>query len=127
MQVALDSLHHTVLYAVTDSEMAFIYQSLPDLIDLLYVQPDTLDHCLARNQSNYLDLNSQSGFPIDWQVPGEHGCVKRSGYKRGIPLWKMMSWVWWEHAAHPMGKPWTVGPEDWGHFKHNIGNNYLGM
>jgi len=127
MQVALDSLRYTVLYALTDPEMSFIYQSIPDLVSLLYVQPNTLDDCLARNNSNYLDLRLEGDFPTDWQTPGRHGCVKRPGYEEGIPLWKMMGWGWWEGPVHPLGRVWSVAPENWGHFKHNDGNTYLGM
>lgn len=126
MQVALDSLHYTVLYALTDPEMSFLYQSIPELVSLLYVQPNTLDDCLARNNSNYLDLNREGDFPTDWQKPGRHGCVKRPGYEEGIPVWKMMGWGWWEGPVHPLGRVWSVAPENWGHFKHNDGNTYLG-
>jgi hypothetical protein len=126
MQIALDSLNHTVLYAVTDTEMNFIHLSIPDLVKLLYVQPQTLEDCLKRDASNFLDLKQQATFPTDWQRPGRHGCVKKRGYEEGIPLWKMMEWIWWEGSNHPLGKVWTVGPEDWGYFKHNNGNTYLG-
>jgi len=126
MQVALDSLQHTVLYAVTDPEMSFIYQSIPDLVALVYVEPSTLDDCLARNNSNYLDLKLEGGFATDWQRPGRHGCAKRPGYEEGIPIWKIMGWGWWEGPVHPLGRIWSVAPEDWGHFKHNNGNTYVG-
>jgi DNA mismatch repair protein MSH3 len=105
--------------------MNFIYQSIPDMIPIALVQPDVIDRCIARNNSNYLDLES-SGFRTDWQRPGRHGCVKKEGYEEGIPLYKMLAWVWWEPAWHPMGKTFTVAPENWGFFKGNKGNTYLG-
>lgn len=105
--------------------MLFIYQSIPDLIPIMLVQPGTIDKCIARNNSNYLDLES-AGFRTDWQRPGRHGCVKKEGFEEGIPLQKMLAWAWWEQAWHPMGKDWTVAPEDWGSFKGNKGNTYLG-
>lgn len=123
--VAFDSLNYTVLYALSDVEMSFIYQSIPDMIPMMLVQPDVIDRCIARNNSNYLDLES-SGFRTDWQRPGRHGCVKKDGYEEGIPLYKMLAWVWWEPAWHPMGKTFTVAPENWGFFKNNKGNTYLG-
>jgi hypothetical protein len=126
MQVALDALHHTVLYALDDSEMTFIYHSIPDLVALAYIEPSTLDECLARNNSNYLDLGQDHGFPTDWQRPGRHGCAKRPGFEEGIPVWKLMSWFWWEGAHHPLGRHWTVAVEDWEKFKHKLGNTYLG-
>ncbi|KAK8846595.1 hypothetical protein IAR55_005681 [Kwoniella newhampshirensis] len=126
VHMAFDSLNYTLLYAVDDSEMLFIYRSIPDLIPILLLQPSNVEKCVARNNSYYLDQNLASGFPIDWETPGRHGCVKRVGYEEGIPLWKMFSWAWWEAPLHPMGRIWTLGPEDWGYFKHNLGNTYLG-
>ena len=105
--------------------MSFIYQSIPDMIPIMLVQPGTIDRCIERNNSNYLDLDS-AGFRTDWQRPGRHGCVKKEGYEEGIPLYKMLAWAWWEAAWHPMGKTWTVAPENWGFFKGNKGNTYLG-
>lgn len=125
VHVAFDSLNYTILYAVSDVEMAFIYQSIPDMIPILLVQPGTIDRCIERNNSNYLDLDS-AGFRTDWQKPGRHGCVKREGYEEGVPLYKMLAWAWWEAAWHPMGRIWTVAPENWGFFKGNKGNTYLG-
>jgi hypothetical protein len=126
VHLALDSLNYTLLYVLSDSEMLLIHQAIGDMIPVIFSQPSILEHCIERNNTNYLDIDWRTGFPPDWQRPGHHGCIKKQGFEDGIPLWKFLSWAWWESAMHPLGKTWTVGPEDWGKFKFNEGNTYLG-
>lgn len=125
--MAFQSLNHTLLYAVQDTEMSFIYSSIPDLVSTLLVESNILEACLNRNDMNYLDYAHDISFPPDFMHPGRHGCVKRPGYEEGIPIWKMFAWFWWEGGIHPLGNRWTLGPEDWASFKGGKGNNYLGQ
>ena len=76
---------------------------LPDLVKAILADDHQVEHCLDDTQ--YCALSAAN--PV------------------GIPPWKMFSFAFWAQAAHPLGHPWTLAPENYelmglGH------NTYLG-
>ena len=52
-------------------------------------------------------------------------CVLSAVNPIGIPPWKMFSFAFWSQAAHPLGHPWTLAPENYERL--GLGHNtYLG-
>ncbi|KAF8311197.1 hypothetical protein DL93DRAFT_2139922 [Clavulina sp. PMI_390] len=40
-------------------------------------------------------------------------CVKSPQNPLGPPIWKIFTFHFWPTAAHPLGHPWTISPEDY--------------
>jgi hypothetical protein len=42
----------------------------------------------------------------------EENCILSSGNPHGIPAWKLFSFHFWPGSDNPLGRNWTLSPED---------------
>ncbi|KAJ7135138.1 hypothetical protein C8R46DRAFT_1325962, partial [Mycena filopes] len=65
--------------------------------------------------------------PEDEKCFHNQECVRTKDRLHGIPAWKMFSFHFWDSAANPLGKKWTLSPEDYSAATtDSSGTNYLG-
>ncbi|KAH8083263.1 hypothetical protein HD553DRAFT_58705 [Filobasidium floriforme] len=156
---AFRELGRTVLISYTLLETLDIYQAIPKLISRVIIDRIEVDQCVgygrpaklrledfakgrARNmtdeemlrwelQSEAAEEGSSWGFKVleNQDAFERGGCIRREGYPQGIPLWKIFSFHFWQGPGHPLGRNWTLSPEDYK--KHpcqngSPGNFYLG-
>ncbi|KAJ7100403.1 hypothetical protein C8R44DRAFT_716506 [Mycena epipterygia] len=63
-------------------------------------------------------------------APDAHACFRdpycalRRDWPWGIPIWKILSFHYWDYADHPLGRKWTLSPEPYLPAPDN--NTYLG-
>ncbi|KAJ6470274.1 hypothetical protein C8R47DRAFT_1055004 [Mycena vitilis] len=63
-------------------------------------------------------------------APDAHACFKdpycalSRAWPWGIPIWKILSFHYWDYADHPLGRKWTLSPEPYHPAPNN--NTYLG-
>lgn len=100
---ALQNMGYTYLYTAVISQTIQLYQMLPDLVKIIFVDADESFRC-------FHDSNS---------------CRLSERNPAGIPPWKIFSFMFWSMPVNPLGDKWTVSPEDY----KGIGlghNTYLG-
>ena len=65
----------------------------------------------------------------DWEVfncvDDIEDCVLTDKNPTGIPSWKLFTFNFWPHNAHPLGSPWNLSPEDYSGADHG-NSSYLG-
>ena len=65
----------------------------------------------------------------DWEVfncvDDIEDCVLTDKNPTGIPSWKLFTFIFWPHNAHPLGSPWNLSPEDYSGADHG-NSSYLG-
>jgi len=56
------------------------------------------------------------------------GCMQTASNPEGIPIWKSFAFHFWEDNKSPLGRDWTVAPEDYATMGLAKGgpNQYLG-
>jgi hypothetical protein len=82
---------YTLLYAKFNLDhIAALHAQFPDLVKAVIMSPEMVEDCLH-----------------SWS------CIKSAENPLGIPLWKMFSFLFWNHPGHPLGGAWTISPEDW--------------
>jgi hypothetical protein len=82
---------YTFLYSKFNLDhVAALHAQFPDLVKAVIMSPEMVEDCLH-----------------SWS------CIKSAENPLGIPLWKMFSFLFWNHPGHPLGGAWTISPEDW--------------
>jgi len=94
---------YTYLYTAVATQTIQLYQMLPDLVKIIFVDPDESFRCFHDTDN----------------------CVMSKKNPAGIPSWKIFSFLFWSMPRNPLGEKWTVSPENYdgvglGH------NTYLG-
>jgi DNA mismatch repair protein MSH3 len=119
---AFTSLNATVLYTYGAMDTLFIYQAIPDLVKIIIWEGSEYDKCFKRNDANHLETE-RDGADGSWQT-GKKGCIKRTGFEDGIPVWKSFMFHFWGNPVSHLGHNWTLAPEDYA--RGGRGNYYLG-
>lgn len=112
-----------------------LYHSIGSYISHIIWDAVYLDRCIARDSSNYMELEAQEVYaPGDWQTAeaqgdtgGKIGCIKKEGYEEGIPVWKVFAFHYWRGAKSPLGMRWTLAPINYKSFYVNEDNFFLGQ
>ncbi|GFZ42607.1 hypothetical protein JCM24511_00324 [Saitozyma sp. JCM 24511] len=116
---AFTSLNATLLYTYSAMDTLLIYQAIPDLVKMVIWEGSLYENCYKRNDENHLEQGADGG----WQT-GKKGCIKRTGFEDGIPVWKSFIFHYWRDALSHLGHNWTLAPENYA--RGGIGNYYLG-
>jgi hypothetical protein len=97
-----------LLYTYSAIETLFIYQTIPERVQLILWEGGDFDDCLLRNETNYrkMDKSWASG---GWQTERK-GCIRREGFEDGIPIWKNFVFHFWGDNRWPLGPGWTLSP-----------------
>lgn len=123
---AFQELNMTTLITFGHMETLFIYQSLPDLIPVVIWEGGNLRRCIARNSTNHIEMEQKDEESGAWQH-GIQGCIQTPHFPLGVPIWKSFAFHFWDNAASPLGREWTLAPEDYGAMdRDHEGNHYLG-
>lgn len=116
-------LNYTNLFAYGALDSMFLYTYLGDLVEVVIMEVDQSKVCFERNNTHTQPENTR--ITGKWQAEGRRGCLKRTGYEEGIPVWKIFTFHTWGNPAHLLGPKWTLGIEDYA--KWSVGkNSYLG-
>ncbi|KAF7298570.1 hypothetical protein MIND_00803700 [Mycena indigotica] len=99
--IALRSLGYSYLYTTGLSQTVSLYQIFGNMVPIVIVDGS----------------NSHKCFKDD-------NCVRRENHPHGVPIWKMLSFHFWDSAEHPLGRKWTLNPEPYRPEPDN--NTYLG-
>jgi hypothetical protein len=81
---------YTFLYTNNMDRAVDIYQMMPDLVKMLIVQGEDAYGCFA----------------------DEENCILSDRNPDGIPAWKIFSFNFWTGPESPLGRNWTLSPED---------------
>ena len=120
--VAFHALNYTLLYAYGTMHALQMYQVIPDLVPIVIFDGRTLKSCAERTIETAAETNDKGAGDRQTKI----GCAKRKGYEEGIPIWKMFAFHFWAGAETPMGRNWTLSPEDREGWDPGRGNYYLG-
>ncbi|KAF8306956.1 hypothetical protein DL93DRAFT_2088327 [Clavulina sp. PMI_390] len=105
---SLRLLKYTFLYVDDFGELQEFYQLLSKSVVGIIMHEDNINDCWAHPES----------------------CVKSSHNPHGVPIWKMFTFHFWTHPAHPLGRLWTLSPENYaehsGQDPKTHGNTYIG-
>jgi hypothetical protein len=82
---------YTVVFAPGNDELVRTYRLFPDLVKVILLESPAIFSCFENGN-----------------------CLKSPSNPRGVPIWKMLAFHFWQGSAHPLGGAWTVGPEQWG-------------
>ncbi|KZP09351.1 glycosyltransferase family 18 protein [Athelia psychrophila] len=88
---ALRELGYTFLYASSLDRAVQLYQLFPTLVRAMVVEPEEADDC-------WLDTAH---------------CLLSDENPDGIPAWKIFTFMFWTGPANPLGRRWTLSPEDY--------------
>lgn len=81
---------YTFLYSGHLERTIQLYHMMPDLVKLIIADGDNAFDC-------FLD---------------DENCVLSRQNPDGIPAWKMFSFNFWPRSETPLGRKWTLSPED---------------
>jgi len=81
---------YTLLYTNNMERTVQLYHMMPDLIKAILVESPDTHECFE----------------------DEENCILSSRNPDGIPVWKIFSFNFWTGADHPLGRPWTLSPEE---------------
>lgn len=121
---AMTNLNYTMLYTYGTMDALLIYQHIPELVKVVIWEASILNHCIIRNDTNYLETEYELSSGA-WQT-GTKGCIQKTGFEEGIPIWKSFAFHFWGGAVSALGSQWTLSPEDYGKWGDGHGNHYLG-
>jgi len=100
---ALRDSGYTFLYALNLERTVQIYHMMPDLVKVVLVEASDSHKCFKDKEN----------------------CILSSQNPYGIPAWKIHSFHFWTGGNNPLGRNWTLSPEDYALDGH-LPNNYLG-
>lgn len=120
-------LNYTFLFTSGHMDTLLVYQKIPTMVQAVIWELGEYEHCVARNDSNYLALEStEPDAAGTWQV-GTKACMQSETYPEGIPYWKSFLFFFWNYPLTPLGGNWTLSPEDYSQINlDGKGNQYLG-
>ncbi|WVQ79142.1 hypothetical protein IAT38_001237 [Cryptococcus sp. DSM 104549] len=123
---SLHALNYTLLYAFGPMDTLTLYQGLASRVALVIWEYTELQRCLHRNETSWEELETPLSRGTYQQDEGRFGCIRREGYEDGVPLEKSFTLHFWEDARHPLGRRFTLAPEDYQSWNGGVGNHYLG-
>ncbi|KIY43907.1 hypothetical protein FISHEDRAFT_52233 [Fistulina hepatica ATCC 64428] len=101
---ALEEMHYSVLFAPTIDDIVDYWERYPDNVRVIIADGDQIIDCVAQ----------------DW-------CLKNEANPGGIPLWRLFAFHFWAGPMHPLGRPWTLSPENFPVIYGNqAGHTYIG-
>ncbi|KAJ7664870.1 hypothetical protein B0H17DRAFT_991114 [Mycena rosella] len=98
--MALRRLGYSYLYSINQERTSQLYAMFRALVLVVVVDAPAAHECFH-----------------------DEDCVLLGHKTHGIPAWKMLSWHFWDSPDHPLGRKWTLSPED---YQASAGNTYLG-
>ncbi|KAJ7758379.1 hypothetical protein B0H16DRAFT_1535994 [Mycena metata] len=97
--IALRRLGYSYLYAINQAHTSQLYNIFREIVPLIIFN-----------------------VPDDTTCFHDQECVLTKNRPHGIPAWKIFSFHFWDSPANPLGKKWTMSPEN----VKSSGNTYLG-
>jgi hypothetical protein len=86
---ALKNMGYSVLFVLNMEFAVHLYHIFGSLVKIVIATPD-------QSQHYFRSLT----------------CARSAENPAGIPVWKIFSQVFWGSPANPLGKKWTLNPED---------------
>ncbi|KAK6907327.1 hypothetical protein I203_101319 [Kwoniella mangroviensis CBS 8507] len=128
---AFTSLNYTLLYTFESMDTLTLYQGLSDKVQTILWEGNQLDACVKRNSTNwetYENDHTSGKFQNASSISLKRfGCIKTTDYQEGVPLEKSFTFHFWQGPANPLGRQFTLSPENYTLFnKGGEGNHYLG-
>lgn len=81
---------YTFLYTLNIERTVQLYHMMPELIKAVIVESSDARACFEDEQN----------------------CVLSGRNPDGIPAWKIFSFHFWAGSDNPLGRNWTLSPED---------------
>ncbi|KAF7321218.1 hypothetical protein HMN09_00210800 [Mycena chlorophos] len=106
--IAMRNLGYSYLYTSTLAQAIALYQIFAALVPVLIVDGADSKHCFTDEDGH----------------GGRLECVQKRDRPHGVPIWKMLSFHFWDGPEHPLGRKWTLNPEPYRPAPDN--NTYLG-
>ena len=94
---------YTYIYAWSNERVSQIYEMFPQFVKMVIMQEWDVFTCVQNVES----------------------CVLTDKNPTGIPPWKLFTFNFWPHNAHPLGPPWNLSPEDYSGPYHG-NSSYVG-
>jgi hypothetical protein len=88
---ALHNLNYTLIYTTSIEHTVLTYHMLQDLVVAVFWEPSSAHAC-------FTDI----AF-----------CAKSDSNPLGIPVWKIFSFHFWTSPENPLGRQWTLSPENY--------------
>ncbi|KAJ7611389.1 hypothetical protein DFH06DRAFT_1373655 [Mycena polygramma] len=98
--ITLQRLGYSYLYSDSREGMVQLYQIFRQLVSVIMVDATDSEDCF-----------------------NDPECVLSEHKPHGIPAWKIFSFHFWDSPHNPLGREWTLSPENYREFE---GNTYLG-
>ncbi|EJT99470.1 hypothetical protein DACRYDRAFT_23617 [Dacryopinax primogenitus] len=95
---ALAGLGYTFFYFRNLESAAVQYRMFPNLVKVVLADGRDINGCITNP-----------------------ACIKSESNPVGVPIWKIFTFHFWDGEQHPLGRPWTLSPED-----YRTGNQYIG-
>lgn len=120
-------LNYTFLFTSGHMDTLLVYQKLAPMVQAVIWEPNEFQHCIDRNDTNYLDLEAQEADAAgSWQV-GAKACIQSHKFPQGVPFWKSFVLHFWENPVTALGGNWTLSPEDYSKITWNgAGTQFIG-
>lgn len=120
------ALNYTQILTLGVMESLLVYQTFPELINIIVLEQNDMMDCIDRNKDNYKYLEDPAITGMWQEKTGRFGCIKTEKYLEGIPIWKVrINHLWGGHAT-PMGPRWTLAISDIDSNRPGEGNYFLG-
>ncbi|WWD16534.1 hypothetical protein CI109_100961 [Kwoniella shandongensis] len=124
---AFTALNYTMLWTISPMDTLTLYQGLSDKVAVVIWEGGEMKKCIDRNAENWQSLEAGHTPGTFQEEDGKFGCIKREGFEEGIPLHKSFAFHFWTGPAHPLGRQFTLSPEDAAEWADDgEGNHYLG-
>ncbi|KAL1746545.1 hypothetical protein HDZ31DRAFT_33955 [Schizophyllum fasciatum] len=97
--------YSAVITSGTNEDLVRTYRLFPDLVKIIIAEGWDIGACHK-----------------------EPTCIQSPSNPLGVPSWKLFAFHFWGGAAHPLGGPWTLNPENYPLISggDSINNTYLG-
>ncbi|KAJ7510720.1 hypothetical protein B0H11DRAFT_2269294 [Mycena galericulata] len=99
--LALQRLGYSYIYSTNMERMSQLYYMFRTLVAAVIVDATDSHACFQ-----------------------DENCILKRDRPYGIPAWKILSFHFWDSPDHPLGRKWTLSPEDYRGPEE--GNTYLG-
>jgi len=100
---ALRDMGYTFLYSSSMGQTVQLYHMIPNLVKVVIMESDDTFVCFE----------------------DEENCILSVANPEGIPAWKILSFHFWSDAGNPLGRKWTLSPEEYA-LAGLTPNTYLG-
>lgn len=120
-------LNYTFLFTSGHMDTLLVYQKIPTMVQAVIWEGNEYRHCIARNETNYEELEAQEADADGTWQQGRKACIQSHRYAEGIPYWKSFVFHFWANPVTDLGGNWTLSPEDYSKINWDgQGNQFIG-